>query len=312
MATTYKTALVTGGAGFIGSHVADALVRRRIKTYIVDDLSTGRREWVNPNAQFAKLSITSPAFLKYLRAVKPDVVFHHAAQIDLRAAVEDPPMDAAVNIMGTLHLAHAAARLGVKKFVFASTGGAMYPDRLRPPYTEETPDDPVSPYGISKRAAEMYLEFEHVRHGMPYVILRYANVYGPRQRVDGEAGVVAIFGGRMLSGKPTIINGDGRQTRDFVHVSDVVRANLAALARPANGRFNIGTGRQTSILQLFKLMNRMTGAGTEERHGPAMNGEVLRTALSYKKAKTYLGWEPKVKLEDGLRETIEWMRARLK
>ena len=308
MPKKYKTALVTGGAGFIGSHVVDALIRRHIKVYVVDDLSRGRKENINPNAHFIKLSIASPQIPKLLKRMKPDVIFHLAAQMDVQKSLKNPPQDAQVNILGTLRLAHEAAKLGVKKFVFSSTGGAMYSDQGRPPFGEHVPAEPISPYGISKRAAEMYLAFLQEMHGMPYVALRYANVYGPRQRHDGEAGVIAIFGGCLLSGKQAVINGDGKQTRDYLYVDDVVRANMLAMNRSVSGIFNIGTGKQASVNALFRKLRKIAKSDMPERHAPACSGEVFRTALNCKKAKKELGWTPRIDLDTGLVKTMKWLK----
>ena len=306
----YKTALVTGGAGFIGSHIVDALIRRRIKVYVVDDLSTGNKSNLNPNAHFTKLSVVNPQFAKYLKRLKPDIIFHLAAQINLRDSLIDPPTDARVNIMGTLTLAHLAGEIGVKKIVYSSTGGPMYPESARLPYSEKTPPQPISPYGISKRAGEMYLHYAYQVHGIPYVALRYANVYGPRQNSKGEAGVVAIFSESMLKGKPVTIFGTGKQTRDFVFIDDVVRANLFAMNRAVVGEFNISTGRQTDVNTILKKIKNITDYELPERRKPAVAGEVMQSALSYKKAKKFLGWEPKVKLNEGLTKTVKWLKNR--
>jgi UDP-glucose 4-epimerase len=304
MAKKHKIALVTGGAGFIGSHVVDALIKRRIKVYVVDDLSTGRRENINPNAHFTKMSILNPQFSAYLKRINPDIIFHLAAQINVRESVIDPTNDARVNILGTLMLAHQAGKLGVKKIVFSSSGGAMYPDGARLPYSEKIPPSPVSPYGISKRAGEMYLNYTYQLYGMEYVALRYANVYGSRQNAKGEAGVISIFAEKMLKGESVAISGTGKQTRDFVFVEDVVRANMMAMNRRVVGEFNIGTGRQTDINTLFKKMKKITGYELPPRKISEPSGEVMRSALSSRKAKVMLGWEPKTKLDQGLEKTI--------
>lgn len=307
----YKRALVTGGAGFIGSHVVDALIKKHIKTYVIDDLSTGKKANVNPNAEFYKMSVTDPRVTKLIAKIKPDVVFHLAAQIDVRCSVEDPPSDAKINIMGTLHVAHASAKAGVKKFIFTSSGGAMFSDQVRPPYAESTPADPISPYGIAKRTAEMYLEFEHRIHGLPFVVLRLANVYGPRQRLSGGyAGVIAKFSQTMLAAKQCVITGDGKQTRDYVYVGDVVRAQMAAMEKNVTGTFHIGTGKETSVNQLFKKLNRLTNAKQKEVHVAACAGEVMRSALDARKARTVLGWTPEVGLDEGLQRTVEWLRKK--
>lgn len=305
---TYKTALVTGGAGFIGSHIVDALIKRRIKVFVVDDLSTGSRKNLNPNAKFTKMSITSVKFPAYLRKVKPDIIFHTAAMIDVRESVKDPVSDAQVNVVGTLRMAHEAAQIGVKKIVFSSTGGAMYPKDGRPPYTEDVAPAPISPYGIAKRAGELYLNFAYLMHGMPYVALRYANVYGPRQNSKGDAGVVAIFGSRMLKGQRVHVTGSGKQTRDFVYVGDVVRANMMAMRKNVVGEYNIGTGKETSIRQLFKKMARVTDYDYAAEEQPSAPGEVMRSAIRCTKARKELGWEPKMTLDQGLKKTVLWFK----
>ncbi|MFH1404685.1 MAG: NAD-dependent epimerase/dehydratase family protein [Patescibacteria group bacterium] len=306
----YKTALITGGAGFIGSHLCDALIGRHIKVVVVDDLCTGRRENVNPNAKFVKLSLTNPQFPLLIKRVKPDVVFHLAAQINVRESVNDPQKDAKTNIMGSLALLQACTESNVKKIIFSSSGGVMYPTNKRPPYQEKQTTDPISPYGISKRSTEMYLEFFYQTFGLPYVALRYANVYGPRQNPKGEAGVISIFAKNMLDGKPVVINGNGKQTRDFIYVSDVVRANIVAMQRNATGIFNIGTGRQTDVNVLFKKIKAMTGSDIVKRYGPAAIGEVMQSALDCRRATNILGWKPGVKLEDGLKKTIAWFAGK--
>ena len=307
---TYKTALVTGGAGFIGSHIVDALIRRRIKVFVVDDLSTGSKENLNPNAEFMKISIASPRFPEVVKKISPDIIFHLAAQIDVRKSVALPLADARVNILGTLHLIEAAKDAKVKKIVFSSSGGAMYSDAVRPPYNESVSSDPISPYGIAKRAGEMYFAFAQSVYGISCVTLRYANVYGPRQSRAGEAGVVAIFASKMLEKKSVVINGTGRQTRDFVYVDDVVRANMLAMAHAKGGIFHIGTSKQTDINKMFRMLKHLTNFSLPERHAPASPGEVMRSALSAKKARAELGWEPQVDLDDGLERTVEWFKKR--
>lgn len=303
-----KKALVTGGAGFIGSHIVDALIKRRIKVAVIDDLSTGDKNNVNPNARFFKVSIASPQGAEIIKKLKPDVIFHCAAQINVRDSVSDPIKDAKDNVLGTLQMAQAALEANVQKIIFSSSGGAMFSDAIKPPYSEKQEAQPVSPYGIAKRAGEMYLDFFHQTHGLPYVALRYANVYGPRQNNKGEAGVIAIFAGRMLKGQPVKINGTGRQSRDFVYVDDVVRANMQAMRKNVNGIFNVGTGKQTDIKTIFKKINDLTGGLTPKRHGPAQAGEVMKSALDGRKARRYLDWTPQVKIDEGLRRTVEWFK----
>lgn len=305
----FKTALVTGGAGFIGSHIVDALIRRHIKVYVIDDLSKGSRKNLNPNATFYKMSVVDDTAHKLVARLKPDVIFHLAAQIDVRCSVEDPPKDARVNVMGTLNIAHAAAKAGVKKFIFTSSGGAMYSDVQRPPYSEKTPEEPLSPYAIAKRSAEMYLDFEHRIHGLKYVVLRLANAYGPRQALrGGYAGVISVFTRQMLAGEKIIIYGTGKQTRDYVFVSDIVRAHMLAMEKSVTGTFNIGTGIQTSVNTIFQKIKRLTGSKQKEEHGPACKGEVTRSALDARKAAKELGWKPEVSLEEGLKKTVLWFR----
>lgn len=307
----FKSALVTGGAGFIGSHIVDALISKRIKVYVVDDLSSGQKSNVNPNASFTKLSVNAPAFIDYLKKVKPDVVFHLAAQINVRKSVENPIEDAKINIMGLLAILSVAKEIGVKKIIFSSSGGVMYPDTAKIPYAETIPAQPISPYGISKRASEMYLAFAHQLHGVSYVALRYANVFGPRQNAKGEAGVISMFTTSMLEGKPVKINGTGKQTRDFVYVGDIVRANLLAAQKNVVGEFNIGTGRETDINTLFKKLAKLTGYKLSEHHGKPAAGEVMRSVLDARKAREVLGWEPKMKFDDGLKKTVEWFRKKM-
>lgn len=310
MAKKYKKALVVGGAGFIGSHVVDALIKRRIKVFVVDDLSSGKKSNLNPNAKFFKMSVTSPAFPKLVKRIKPDVVFHFAAQIDVRVSVADPIKDAKVNIMGSLALMKAAADAGTKKIIFASSGGAMYPERLKPPYKETVQPEPISPYAIAKRAVELYLDFANLEYGIPTISLRFANVYGPRQDSSGEAGVVAIFSEKMLRGQQPVIFGTGKQTRDYVYVGDVARACMKAMDRAVSGRINIGTGKQTDLVSLFKKLKKITGADVVQKHGPAKSGEVMRSALHCGLAERKLGWKPKIKLDEGLKKTVEWFRKK--
>ncbi len=312
MAKKYKKALVVGGAGFIGSHVVDALIKKRIRVYVVDDLSSGKKANLNPNARFYKMSITSPHFPQLVKRLKPDVIFHLAAQIDVRKSVADPLFDARINIMGSLNLINAASKAGVKKIVFASSGGCMYPDRLKPPYKEMIQPEPISPYGIAKRSIELYLDFANLEYGIQTVALRFANVYGPRQDSTGEAGVIAIFSEKMLGGQQPVIFGNGKQTRDYVFVGDVARACLAAMNRNISGQFNIGTGRQTDLISIFKKLKKLTGSNVKQKHRPAKPGEVMRSALHCGLADKKLGWKPKVKIDDGLKMTVDWFNKKLK
>ena len=308
MSKKYSKILVTGGAGFIGSHLVDALISRRFETFVVDDLSTGNLKNLNPNAKFFKIDIAGPNLPRLIEKIKPDAIFHLAAQINVRESVKDPFFDARVNIFGSLALFEVAAKIGVKKIILSSSGGAIYSDAVRPPYSEKNLEAPVSPYGIAKKTNEMHLAFEQAVHGMSFVALRYANVYGPRQNSKGEAGVVAVFSERMLRGLPIKINGAGTQTRDYVFVDDVVRANLLALGKKESGVFNIGTGRETNVNEIFKKLKKFTGYQLAESHGPACSGEVLRSSLDCRKAMKELSWKPEVKLDDGLKVTVEWFK----
>jgi UDP-glucose 4-epimerase len=302
--------MVTGGAGFIGSHLVDALVSRAEQVLVLDDLSTGERENINPSATFRELDIRAPEAAAVVREWRPDVVFHHAAQMSVSRSVREPLFDAGVNLLGALNLLDAAREIGAR-FVFASTGGALYGDADILPTPETYPAWPVSPYGVAKLSFEHYLHAYGVQHGLRYVALRYANVYGSRQNPHGEAGVVAIFCLKLLAGEQAVINGDGRYTRDFVHVADVVRANLAALDAPeVTGHFNVGTGRQVDINRVFELVREMIGVPVPEVHGPERAGDQRTSALDSGLIAERLGWRPRVELEDGLEETVAWFRGR--
>lgn len=301
--------LLTGGAGFIGSHVADLLLRKGHKVAIVDNLSSGKRENVPDGAVLYPISITDPNIQDVFTKERPDALIHHAAQISVSASVKDPLFDLDVNIRGTLLLLQAAVRHKVKKVIFASTGGAIYGEHEYFPADERHPLRPLSPYGVSKLAAEKYLYFFHTTHGLRYTVLRYSNVYGPRQDPFGEAGVVAIFTQKMLNGDQPIINGSGEQTRDFVFVGDVAAANLCALEKDCIGEFNISTGIETSVNQLFHMLKSIIGSPVQEVHGPALPGEQLRSVLSWKLAEERLGWRPVVSLQDGLRATVDFFKT---
>jgi len=300
--------LVTGGAGFIGSHVADAYLEAGHEVVIVDNLSMGRMENVNPGAKFVKMDIYDEAIFQLFEQEKFDVVNHHAAQMDVRLSVADPIFDARNNILGTINLLQASVKHGVKKFIFISSGGAIYGEQDYFPADEEHPTRPLSPYGITKLTGEKYLYFYRHVYNLGFVILRYSNVYGPRQNPKGEAGVIAIFTSKLLTGEQPIINGDGAQTRDYVYVGDVVAANLKALAYSENDYFNIGTGIETDVNELFRQLNRLTGARREAQHGPAQPGEQLRSVLNIDKAKKRLQWTPQVRLDEGLARTVAYFK----
>jgi len=300
--------LITGGAGFIGSNVADRYAAEGHDLLILDDLSSGKERNIPREARFVLCDIGSDTALEAIRSFRPEVVNHHAAQINVRASVRDPQYDARVNILSTLRLLEGCRENGVRKFLFASSGGAGYGEQEEFPADETHPVRPVSPYGASKMAVELYLHYYRAQHGIDYSSLRYSNVYGPRQDPHGEAGVVAIFCTKLLQGQRAIVNGDGEQTRDYVYVGDVVRANLAALTRGSGIAVNIGTGVETSVNTLFRTLRDLTGSDQEELHGPAMPGEQLRSCLENRLASEELGWYPEMSLEEGLARTVSYFR----
>jgi len=301
--------LVTGGAGFIASHIVDAYVARRHEVFILDDLSTGQKPNVNPKATFHQVDIADAKAVKLIEQIKPDVLNHHAAQMDVRHSVADPQFDARVNILGFVNLLEACKNAGTKKIIFASSGGAVYGEQETFPAAEDHPTRPASPYGVSKRTGELYLSYYQQAFGLPYIALRYANVYGPRQSNKGEAGVVAIFISLLLAGKVPVINGDGKQTRDYVNVGDVVNANVAALTSPYVGEINIGTGVETDVVALYELLRQGVGSKLEARHGPAKIGEQRRSCLAAQRAAEIFGWRPQVSLREGLERTIAYYRG---
>jgi UDP-glucose 4-epimerase len=300
--------LVTGGAGFIGSHLADRLLKDGHEVVILDDLSTGHVEHLHPDARFYQMDVHSPWLDELFKIERPEAVLHQAAQASVRRSVEDPVFDASVNVLGTVTLLQASVRHGVRRFLFASTGGALYGEADVIPTPEDYPTLPVSPYGASKLAAEVYLRTFHALHGLSYAALRYANVYGPRQDPHGEAGVVAIFARRLLNGESARINGDGKQTRDFVYVGDIADANARALTSDAVGSFNVGTGVETDINTIFQLLKRLSGNNQAEVHGPAMSGEQRRSVVDARKLEKVMGWRSQTSLESGLDATVRYFR----
>ncbi len=302
--------LLTGGAGFIGSHVADACLADSHEVVIIDNLVTGRKENIPPAARFIEMDICDSEVEELFEKENFDVVIHHAAQIDVRASVEGPQYDARVNIIGSLNILQGCKKSGVKKFIFASTGGAIYGEQDYYPADEEHPVRPVSPYGIGKLSVEKYLYFYHLDSGLGYVILRYGNVYGPRQNPHGEAGVVAIFANKMLEGSQPIVNGDGLQTRDYVFVGDIARANRLALAYPQCGIFNIGTGVETDVITIFRILQESLASDAREEHGPPPAGEQKRSVLDCCLAEKELAWKPEVAIEEGLRKTADSFREK--
>ncbi|HXA19044.1 MAG TPA: NAD-dependent epimerase/dehydratase family protein [Thermoanaerobaculia bacterium] len=307
-----KHVVVTGGAGFIGSNIADAYIERGWRVTIIDNLSSGNRRNIHRGAAFHQVDIRDQAAADLIRALKPDVINHHAAQMDVRKSVEDPAADADVNVVGSLRILEAAVGAAVKRFVFASTGGAIYGEPVEGAQDESHPTAPLSPYGCAKLAVEHYLHYYRVVHGLSSVALRYANVYGPRQSAHGEAGVVAIFAGRLIdlpvNGQPSTINGSGTQTRDFVYVDDVVAANLAASDAEWQGEYNVGTGVETSVNDLYALLASIAGADIAAVHGPAKEGEQLRSVLDGSRLRKLAALPERTPLRDGLAKTFAWLR----
>jgi len=311
MTSDHKKILVTGGAGFIGSHVVDAYLAQGHQVWVVDDLSTGKRTNVPPEATFLEMDVQDPAVRGLFRDVGFDLVNHHAAQIDVRVSVADPQRDARVNLLGLLNLLEGARETGTLRFVFVSSGGVVYGEPDTFPTPETMPKLPLSPYGVTKLAGELYLNYYRRVHGMTYVALRYGNVYGPRQDPHGEAGVVAIFSQRLLDGEPLTIFGDGEQTRDYVFVKDIVSANLAAsvMDTPRSGAlddvaFNVGTGNGVSVNVLAETLERVAQIETGRRHEPARPGELMHSRLDAGRLRA-LGWACRWTLEEGLRETYQ-------
>jgi UDP-glucose 4-epimerase len=312
-----RTALVTGGAGFIGSHVADRFLAEGYQVTVLDSLASGKRGNLPAGAEFVEGDITSTATAEFVRTRRFDAILHCAAQIDVRKSVSDPMHDARINILGTINLLEAIKASGSPtRFVFSSTGGALYGDFVQPPSAEVMPKDPESPYGIAKMSAELYLAHYARTHGLDTVALRYANVYGPRQDAHGDAGVVAVFCGRLLAGQALGVYGDGQQTRDYVYVGDVAAANFKAatveLPRPAQldvRAFNIGTSIETSVLELAETLSRIAGTTVGVQHLPARPGEILRSALRTDRAREVLGWTPATSLAQGLAETYAYFAA---
>jgi len=305
-------AIVTGGAGFIGSHIVDALIERGIEVFVIDAMYSGREE--NLGKKFPKENLFKHDIVekhninKIFEKLRPEAVFHLAAQIDVRKSVDDPISDATTNIIGSLNVVEAAYRFGCQKFIFSSSGGAIYGDANSIPTAENHQANPISPYSITKLTVERYLHSYHCIYGLQYIALRYANVYGPRQNYRGEAGVVAIFCNNMLHKKPSTIYGDGKQTRDYVYVEDIVKANILALEKKFVGACNISTGIESDVNTIARYIKKSTGYEGEIINTSAKAGEVQRSCLDYSLAKKVLGWEPRVSLKDGLQKTVEWFK----
>ncbi len=302
--------VVTGGAGFIGSHVVDAYVAAGHEVIVVDNLCSGKRENLNPRARFVEADILDPRTADLIRDERPAVLNHHAAQMDVRRSVADPLFDARTNVLGTIALLEASRQAGVRKVLFVSSGGAVYGEQETFPAPETHRTWPVSPYGVSKRSGELYCHFYQAEYGLPFVAFRYANVYGPRQDPHGEAGVVAIFSGKMLRGEPVTVNGDGTQTRDSVYVGAGARLCRRALERDATGPVNLGTAVETDVNVLAETMREVARSRSEIRHGPAKSGEQRRSVVDVRRAAEVFGWQPEVSLRDGLGRTVEFFRAR--
>lgn len=305
-------ALVTGGAGFIGSHVVDAYVAAGLDVAVVDNLTTGSRENLNPAARLYEVDIRDGAALEQVFAeVRPQLVSHQAAQASVRLSMENPPQDAQINVLGSLNVLEACRKTGVRKLIYAATGGAAVGEPVYLPVDEDHPVAPLSPYGADKHAVEHYCYLYQQSFGLETTILRYANIYGPRQDPRGEAGVIAIFAGLMLQGKSPVVYGTGDQERDYVYVEDVARANVLALTKGAGRMYNIGTGVATSVNGLFDRIAELTGYGEPRKHEPALPGEVFRIFLTIDRARDELGWRPHVTINEGLRLTVEHMRGKL-
>ena len=303
--------LVTGGAGFIGSNLADALIADGNKVTIIDDLSMGKLENIPEKAEFHKVDICSAAVDKIFEKGKFDRVFHLAAQMDVRKSVANPAFDAEINILGGINLLQASVKHDVGKCIFSSTGGAIYGEQDYFPADEDHPLRPISPYGISKLAFEKYLYYYKLEHDLNYIALRYANVYGPRQNEAGEAGVVAIFCSRLLRSEKAVVFGDGLQTRDFVFVDDVVKANILAMRHDESTAFNVGTGIEININELYEKVKKATGSSQKRINEPAKPGEQLRSCIAFEKIKSALGWSPSVDIDSGILKTVEFFKSKI-
>ncbi|MGP0591427.1 NAD-dependent epimerase/dehydratase family protein [Nitrospira sp. T9] len=301
--------LVTGGAGFIGSHLVDRLIQEGNEVIVVDNLSTGKRKNVNKKAQFYKMDIQSKRIERVFRNERPLIVVHLAAQMSVRHSTDDPGFDAQVNILGTINVLEHAVKQGVRKVTFASSGGVVYGEQEIFPAAESHRTEPLSPYGISKLAGEKYLAYYANATGLRYVALRFANVYGPRQDSEGEAGVVAIFSKQMLDGGQPIVNGTGKQTRDFIYVDDAVEAILVTLGEDVRGIFNVGTGQETTINECYGIIKSLTKCQCKELYGAAKKGEQFRSVLDVTKLREVFGWDPQVTLQEGLTRTVDFFRG---
>jgi len=304
--------LVTGGAGFIGSNLVDKLIEKGHKVLIIDNLSTGFKEHINEKAKFYRMDIRSAAIDKIIEKERPEAMYHLAAQVDVRKSLEDPNLDVEINISGSINLLRSCIKHKVQKVIFASTGGAIYGEQEYFPADERHPAFPISPYGVAKLTVEKYLHCFKENFGLSYVCLRLANVYGPRQNPKGDQGVVAIFCSKLLNREKVTIYGDGKQTRDYVFVDDVVNAFVSALDYSKSEVFNIGTGIETNVNQLYEILAKKVGSNSSKTYGPERLGEQKRSVIDFTKAKKELNWEPEVNLEQGLEKTLEYYQMRNK
>lgn len=305
-----RSILVTGGAGFIGSHIVDAYIKQGHNVFILDDLSSGTKENIHSKAIFYQADIKNRSSVaKIIKEIKPSIINHHAAHLLVGNSVKNPQFDAKVNILGFLNVLEEAKKYNVEKIIMASTGGAIYGEKPLP-FKEKMKEEPLSPYGISKRAGELYLQYYYYQYGIPYTILRYSNVYGPRQNCHGESGVIAIFSDLLSKHKQPIINGDGTQTRDFVFIDDVVKANMLATNKNAIGAFNIGTNTEITVNELYKELQASFKTRLPVVYGPARPGEQARSRLDYTLAYNTLSWSPSFELKEGLQKTVSWYKKR--
>jgi UDP-glucose 4-epimerase len=300
--------MVTGGAGFIGSHVTDMLIEAGHQVVVVDNLSTGRRSNLNPHATFYEVDIRSPEMERVFIQEKPEVIYHHAAQMDVRRSMDDPLFDADVNILGSIKLAQLAVRYGTRKFIHISSGGAAYGEPEYLPCDEDHPIKPLCHYGASKYTFELYLHVFNANYNLDYSVIRYPNVYGPRQDPYGEAGVVAIFTGRMLRSENVTINGSGEQVRDYVYVTDCARSNLMLLEQGSGHVYNLGYGIGTTVNEIFQQLKSITGYTKPALYGPAKIGETFKIFLNASRANRELGWRPAIPLEEGLKRTVDYFK----
>jgi len=304
-----EKALITGGAGFIGSWVTDDLIKKGLEVVVLDNLLTGRKENLNKNAEFYKIDINDKKICEIFEEEKPDYVFHLAAQINVRESIKNPLKDAEANILGSLNLLNACVKNKIKKFIFSSSGGAIYSPDSKIPTAEKEVENPLTPYGISKLTVEKYLGFYGNIHGLDYASLRYSNVYGPRQNSKGEAGVVAVFIDKILNKECPVINGSGKQTRDYVYVKDVSKANILSLNKNISGVYNLSTGYETSVNELFSKISKSLNSKIKKIHGPEIKGEQMRSCLDSGKI-IKKRWMPEYSFDDGLAETINWFKKK--